>query len=68
LSWWSLLLVIPFVALLWVPFYNRLDPTIFGIPFFYWYQFAWVILTSVIIVIVDAGMRAGDSSDQGEPP
>jgi len=56
-NWWSLLLVIPFVALLWVPFYNRLEPAIFGIPFFYWYQFLWVILTSLIIVIVDARTR-----------
>jgi uncharacterized membrane protein len=60
--------VIPFVALLWVPFYNRLDPTIFGIPFFYWYQFVWVILTSVIIVIVDARTRAADSFDRGGEP
>jgi uncharacterized membrane protein len=67
-SWWSLLLVIPFVALLWVPFYNRLDPTIFGIPFFYWYQFVWVILTSVIIVIVEKRTRAADSFDRGGEP
>ena len=56
-SWWSLLLLIPFVALLWVPFYNRLDPAIFGIPFFYWYQFIWVILTSLIILVVDSRTR-----------
>src|SRR5262245_54737052 len=48
--WWLLLLLIPFVALLWVPLYNRLDPKLFGIPFFYWYQFVWVILTSLIIL------------------
>ena len=52
-SWWNLLLLIPFVALLWVPFYNRLEPTFFGIPFFYSYQFLWVILTSLVIVLVD---------------
>jgi Na+/proline symporter len=56
-GWWSLLLLIPFVALLWVPFYNRLDPAIFGIPFFYWYQFIWVILTSLIILVVDSLTR-----------
>ena len=27
-----LLLVLPFVALLWVPLYNRLEPAIFGNP------------------------------------
>jgi hypothetical protein len=51
--WWYLLLLIPFAALLWVPLYNRLHPTLFGIPFFYWYQFAWVFLTSLVIYIVD---------------
>lgn len=59
--WWLLLLLIPFVALLWVPFYNRVEPAIFGIPFFYWYQFAWVILTSVIILIVDSRTRDADT-------
>jgi hypothetical protein len=25
-----------------VPFYARLTPELFGFPFFYWYQLAWV--------------------------
>ena len=62
--WWLLLLLIPFVALLWVPTYNRLDPVIFDIPFFYWYQFVWVILTSVIILFVDSRTREADTSEQ----
>jgi len=62
--WWSLLLLIPFVALLWVPFYNRIEPVIFDIPFFYWYQFVWVILTSVIIVVVDARTRDADTLER----
>ena len=47
-----LLLLIPFVAVLWVPFYNSVQPAWFGIPFFYWYQLLWVILGAVIIAIV----------------
>ena len=50
--WPNLLLVIPFVALLWVPFYNSIEPSLWGIPFFYWYQFLWVPLTSLLIVAV----------------
>jgi hypothetical protein len=50
--WWQLLLVVPFIALLWVPFYNSIEPELWGIPFFYWYQFLWVILTSALIVLV----------------
>jgi uncharacterized protein DUF3311 len=40
------LLLIPFVALLAVPLYNLHDPVLFGFPFFYWYQFAWLPLIS----------------------
>jgi len=47
-----LLLLIPFIALLWVPFYNFVEPALWGIPFFYWYQFLWVILTSALIIWV----------------
>jgi Protein of unknown function (DUF3311) len=67
-SWWLLLLLIPFVALLWVPFYNRLDPALFGIPFFYWYQFVWVILTSLIILLVDSRTREVDAADRDDQP
>jgi hypothetical protein len=68
-SWWYLLLLVPFIALLWVPLYNRIEPSIFGIPFFYWYQFLWVILTSLLIIIVDIKTRsvtAGDNLPAGE--
>jgi hypothetical protein len=58
-SWnrWNLLLALPFIGLLWVPFYNSLDPTLWGIPFFYWYQFAWVLLTSALIIVVHKKSR-----------
>jgi hypothetical protein len=42
------LLVLPFVGLLWVPFYNFRDPMLFGFPFFYWYQLAWVPVTALL--------------------
>ena len=47
-----LLLLLPYVGLLWVPFYNIKLPELFGFPFFYWYQLAWVPLTSLLIFIV----------------
>jgi Protein of unknown function (DUF3311) len=49
---WLFLLLVPYAALLWVPFYNSIDPAIWGIPFFYWYQFLWVFLTSALIILV----------------
>jgi hypothetical protein len=49
---WYVLLLVPFVALLWVPFYTRTTPRLFGFPFFYWYQFLWVPVTAVLVWIV----------------
>ena len=48
----ALLLLLPFVGLLWVPFYNQAEPALLGFPFFYWYQLAWVPLTAFITFIV----------------
>ena len=51
-SWWYLLLLVQFVFLLWVPFYNSVEPSWAGIPFFYWYQMLWVIISGVLTAIV----------------
>jgi hypothetical protein len=50
--WARLLLLIPFIAVLWVPFYDSVEPMLFGVPFFYWYQLLWIILSALLIVIV----------------
>ncbi|WP_432479012.1 DUF3311 domain-containing protein [Nocardioides sp. GXQ0305] len=42
----GILLLIPIVALMWVPSYARDEPELFGFPFFFWYQFLWVFLCS----------------------
>lgn len=49
---WYLLLLIPMIAVIWVPFYNDLEPRLLGFPFFYWYQLLWVPLSAVIIGVV----------------
>ncbi len=51
-GWARLLLLIPFIAVLWVPFYNSIEPALAGVPFFYWYQLLWIIVGAVIIIIV----------------
>ncbi|MEJ0077335.1 MAG: DUF3311 domain-containing protein [Alphaproteobacteria bacterium] len=51
-SWTRWLLTIPFIAVLWVPFYNSVEPTLWSIPLFYWYQLLWVPLCAVVIGIV----------------
>jgi hypothetical protein len=46
-----LLLVLPFIGGLWVSSYQSLTPTLWGIPFFYWYQLLWVVIAAVITLI-----------------
>ncbi|MFI1568093.1 DUF3311 domain-containing protein [Streptomyces sp. NPDC020490] len=41
-------LTAPFVAMLWVGSYAETDPTLAGIPFFYWYQMLWVLLSTAL--------------------
>jgi hypothetical protein len=50
--WWLLPLVLPYAALLFPQIYARQTPTLLGFPFFYWYQFLWVIVTSAILGVV----------------
>jgi hypothetical protein len=43
------LLVVPFVATLVPPFYARREPSLFGFPFFYWYQILWIVLSALLV-------------------
>ncbi|MBM9503574.1 DUF3311 domain-containing protein [Actinacidiphila acididurans] len=62
-------IVIPFVALLWVNSYARTTPEFIGIPFFYWYQMAWVpvsaALTYTAYLLVRAEERAQRAAREG---
>lgn len=42
----AVLLVIPIIALMWVPSYAKDAPELWGFPFFFWYQFLWVFICS----------------------
>jgi hypothetical protein len=48
----ALLLVLPYLGLCFPQMYSRATPALFGFPFFYWYQFAWVVLTSALLYAV----------------
>lgn len=63
----GILLAIPLVALALVPTYSRETPTLWGFPFFYWYQLLWVLLTPVFTVaayLVIKRARANGASDR----
>lgn len=55
--WLPLLLLIPFVATLAVPLYNKRAPELWGFPFFYWYLFLWLVLLPPLIWIVYRGRQ-----------
>ncbi len=66
---WALIIVIllPAVVLpLWVPLYDKTDPTLFGFPFFFWFQFALIllsaVLTSIAFVLSQRTDRRGEGS------
>jgi hypothetical protein len=47
----GLCLFAPFVAMLWVGSYAKVDPAFIGIPFFYWYQMLWVLISTALTMI-----------------
>ncbi|MFG2644372.1 DUF3311 domain-containing protein [Streptomyces sp. NPDC048370] len=47
----ALCLFAPFVAMLWVSSYAKVEPTFIGIPFFYWYQMAWVVISTALTMV-----------------
>ena len=49
---WYLLLLIQFISALLVPLYNRAEPVVAGIPFFYWFQLALVLVSALVTAVV----------------
>ena len=51
-NWYYLILLLPLAGLIYPPLYARQDPMIGMIPFFIWYQFAWIFggIASTVIV------------------
>ncbi|MEU5834626.1 DUF3311 domain-containing protein [Streptomyces diacarni] len=47
----GLCLFAPFVGILWVDSYARIEPTLIGVPFFYWYQMLWVLISAVLTMV-----------------
>ena len=56
MSRWYWLLIVPFVMLL-APVYLKTEPALGGFPFFYWYQFAVLIVSAVLTWIVYRATR-----------
>lgn len=58
-------LLIPFIGMLWVSSYTRLTPEFAGIPFFYWYQMAWVLISSALTYVAYVLVRREERAHKG---
>jgi hypothetical protein len=50
-TWLLFLLLVPFI-ILFPPFYNVKAPEFIGIPFFYWFQLLWIVITAILMAIL----------------
>jgi hypothetical protein len=50
-NWWNLLLLVPLLMLV-TPWFNQDQPRLFGLPFFYWYQFLYVPIGVICVGLV----------------
>ena len=46
------LLILPFIATLFPFFFNYQEPSIIGLPFFYWYQLVWIPISVFLTWLV----------------
>ncbi len=47
------LLFVPCILALWVPLYNSIPPTLFDIPFFFWFQLVLIPISALAILAAD---------------
>jgi len=66
-SLWILILVLltPAVVVpLLVPLYDQVDPTLFGFPFFFWFQFALIVGAAVLTLTAFVISTRADARDR----
>jgi hypothetical protein len=62
----GVLLLIGIVVPLMVPTYARRDPELWGFPFFYWYQLAWVFLAAILVGVAFVLVRRDERVHRAE--
>lgn len=55
--WWYLLVLPPLIGTLFPGMYFHASPELWGIPFFYWYQMLWVIISCITTGIMYAALK-----------
>ena len=64
---WVVIVVIlipPVVVPLWVPLYDKSDPTLWGFPFFYWFQFLLILCSAVFTIVAFLLSQVADRKDR----
>ncbi len=65
------LLALPAAGLAGVPAYARREPELLDVPFFYWYQLAWVVLSLLCLagaaLLIPPPDRPSDRPDHHRP-
>jgi hypothetical protein len=64
---WAVIVVIlipPVVVPLWVPLYDKQDPTLWGFPFFYWFQFLLILCSAVLTIVAFLLSQFADRRDR----
>ena len=66
---WALIIVILLPAVvvpLWVPLYAKTDPTLWGFPFFFWFQFLLILCSAVLTIVAFLLSLVADRKDREE--
>lgn len=66
---WALIILIllPAVVIpLWVPLYAKTDPTLWGFPFFYWFQFLLILFAAALTSLAYLLSLVADRKDREE--
>ncbi|GAA2920801.1 hypothetical protein GCM10020221_16230 [Streptomyces thioluteus] len=51
--------------MLWVDSYARPTPELIGIPFFYWYQMLWVLISTALTTVAYVLVRRNERARKG---
>ncbi|WP_433800716.1 DUF3311 domain-containing protein [Actinomycetospora sp. CA-084318] len=60
---WNLLLLVPLISLI-TPLFNQAEPTLFGLPFFYWFQI--VVIPIGIVCTLTVHLVTRDRDEEGD--
>jgi hypothetical protein len=63
----GVLLLIAIVVPLCVGTYARSTPELFGFPFYYWYQFLWILIGAALTAVAHCLLSAAKRKDRRRP-